>query len=204
MRALILVDIQNDFTPATADKPAGALAVPDGNAVIAVANRLMPDYDLVVATQDYHPAGHKSFASEHPGHAVGDVIDLDGLHQILWPDHCVQGTPGAELCAELNRDGIDEVVQKGTDPAIDSYSGFHDNGHRKSTGLAELLRQQGVDAVDVMGLATDYCVKFTALDAVAEGFETRLIAEGCRGVQLNVRDIEKAIEGMKENGVQIR
>ncbi|MEM6257457.1 MAG: bifunctional nicotinamidase/pyrazinamidase [Planctomycetota bacterium] len=204
MRALILVDIQNDFTPATTNKPAGALAVPDGNAVIAVANRLMPDYDLVVATQDYHPAGHKSFASAHADREVGDVIDLDGLDQLLWPDHCVQGTPGAELCDDLDRSGIDEVVVKGTNPEIDSYSGFFDNGHRKSTGLADLLRKRSVDAVDVMGLATDYCVKFTALDAVKEGFETRLIAEGCRGVELNAGDIEHAINDLKENGVQIR
>ncbi|MEM9413989.1 MAG: bifunctional nicotinamidase/pyrazinamidase [Planctomycetota bacterium] len=204
MRALILVDIQNDFTPATANKPDGALAVPDGNAVVSVANRLMPDYDLVVATQDYHPAGHKSFASAHDGKEVGEAIVLHGLDQMLWPDHCVQGTSGADLCLELNRDGIDAVVVKGTDPEIDSYSGFHDNGHKKSTGLADLLREHSVDAVDVMGLATDYCVKFTALDAAKEGFATRLIEEGCRGVELNEGDIEQAIEEMKTNGVKIR
>ncbi|MFI4859855.1 MAG: bifunctional nicotinamidase/pyrazinamidase [Phycisphaerales bacterium JB063] len=207
MKALILVDIQNDFTPATLSKPAGALAVPDGNAVIAVANRLMPDYGLVVATQDYHPAGHQSFASAHEGRAIGDIIDLGGLNQILWPDHCVQGTPGAALCDELDRTGIDEVVVKGTDPQIDSYSGFFDNGppeSRKSTGLADLLRERGIHAVDVMGLATDYCVKFTALDAVGEGFDTTLIAEGCRGVELNAGDVEQAIRNLKENGVQIR
>ena len=201
MRALILVDIQNDFTPATASKPAGALAVPEGNAVIAIANRLMPEYDLVVGTQDYHPAGHKSFASAHPGREVGQVIDLNGLDQMLWPDHCVQGTTGAELCDELHRDDIDEVVVKGTDPEIDSYSGFHDNGHKKSTGLADLLCERGVDAVDIMGLATDYCVKFTALDAVKEGFETRLIVEGCRGVELREGDCAAAIEEIRAAGV---
>ena len=203
MRALILVDIQNDFTPATGSKPAGALAVPDGNAVIAVANRLMTNYDLVVATQDYHPEGHKSFASAYSDRKVGEVIDLNGLDQMLWPDHCVQGTNGAELCDELNRDGIDEVVVKGTDSEIDSYSGFHDNGHKKSTGLADLLRDRGVDAVDVMGLATDYCVKFTALDAVSEGFETRLIADGCRGVDLNKGDSEHAIDVMRAKGIEV-
>ena len=204
MRALILVDIQNDFTPATANKPDGALAVPDGNAVIAVANRLMPEYDLVIATQDYHPAGHESFASAHPGHNIGEVIDLHGLDQVLWPDHCVQSTSGAELCDELNRDGIDEVVVKGTDPEIDSYSGFYDNGYTNSTGLTDLLRDRGVTAVDVMGLTTDYCVKFTALDAVKEGFEAVVLTEGCRGVGLNENDIKQAIEDMKKNGVNIR
>ena len=201
MRALILVDIQNDFTPVTVNKPEGALAVPDGNAVIAVANRLMPDYDLVVATQDFHPAVHKSFASAHEGRSVGEVIDLNGLDQMLWPDHCVQGTAGAELCDELKKDGIDEVVVKGTDPEIDSYSGFFDNGGTKSTGLADLLRERGVDAVDVMGLATDYCVKFTALDAVREGFETGLIIEGCRGVELQKGDCSAAIEEVRAAGV---
>ena len=204
MRALILVDIQNDFTPATVNKPEGALAVPDGNAVIAVANRLMPDYGLVVAMQDFHPDGHKSFASAHEGREIGEVIDLDGLCQMLWPDHCVQGTVGAELCDELKKDGIDEVVVKGTDPEIDSYSGFFDNGGTKSTGLADLLRERGVDTVDVMGLATDYCVKFTALDAVKEGFVARLIVEGCRGVGLNEKDIDNAIQMMREKGIEIR
>ena len=200
---MILVDIQNDFTPATATKPEGALAVPGGNAVIAVANRLMPDYDLVVATQDFHPAGHKSFASAHDGHNVSEVIDLNGLDQMLWPDHCVHGTVGAELCDELNKDSIGEVVVKGTDPEIDSYSGFFENGHKKSTGLADLLRERGVDAVDVMGLATDYCVKFTALDAVKEGFTTRLIAEGCQGVELQKGDCDAATEEVRAAGVVV-
>jgi len=197
MNALILVDIQNDFVAG------GALAVPGGEEVIAVANRLMPGSDLVIATQDWHPAGHKSFASEHPSRKIGEVIHWKGLDQILWPDHCVQGTRGAELCRGLDTERIDEVVRKGTDPNIDSYSGFFDNGHRKSTGLADLLRRRGVDTVDVMGLATDYCVKFTALDAVAEGFGTRLIVEGCRGVELQAGDCERAIEKMRAAGVEI-
>lgn len=204
MRALILVDIQNDFMPALGDKPEGALAVPEGDDVIAVANRLMPDYEMVVATQDWHPAGHKSFASEHRGHKPGDLITLNGLDQVLWPDHCVQGTAGAELCEGLDTDGIDEVVHKGTDPGIDSYSGFYDNGHEQATGLTRLLRESGVTHVDVMGLATDYCVKFTALDAIEEGFETTLITEGCRGVELQKGDCEKAIQDMESKGVQIR
>jgi len=207
MKALILVDLQNDFTPATDDKPDGALAVPDGNAVIAVANRLMPDYDLVVATQDWHPPGHKSFASAHPGHDVGEVIEHNGRQQVLWPDHCVQGSAGAELCADLNRGGIDHIVRKGADPDIDSYSGFYDNGppdSRKPTGLKTLLREHGVDSVDIMGLATDYCVKFTAQDAADEGFDTTLLTEGCRGVELNEGDCQRAIDAMREKGIEIR
>jgi nicotinamidase/pyrazinamidase len=197
MKALILVDIQNDFLPG------GALAVPNGDAVVPVANRLMPDYDLVVATQDWHPADHQSFASQHAGRSVGDVITVDGLDQLLWPDHCVQGTPGAEFPAALNTEGIDHVIRKGTDRSIDSYSGFFDNDHRKATGLGDLLRQKGVTAVDVMGLATDYCVKFTALDAVQHGFEVQLLVEGVRGVELASGDCDAAIIRMREAGVQI-
>ena len=195
MKALLLVDIQNDFVPG------GALAVPDGDQVIAVANRLMPHYGLVVATQDWHPSDHKSFASQHDGRNIGDLIQWDGLDQVMWPDHCVQGTEGANFCDELDTGNIDEVVRKGTDTNIDSYSGFHDNGHRKSTGLADLLRQRGVTEVDVLGLATDYCVKFTALDAVREGFTTRLILQGCRGVELQAGDCERAVAAMREGGV---
>jgi nicotinamidase/pyrazinamidase len=197
MKALLLVDIQNDFTPS------GTLAVPNGNDVIEVANCLMPQYDLVVATQDWHPNNHNSFASQHEGQAIGNVIEWDGLQQIMWPDHCIQGSVGAEFCAELNAAGIDEIVQKGTDVNIDSYSGFFDNGHRKATGLEALLRERGVDAVDIMGLATDYCVNFTALDAVELGFTTRLLVEGCRGVDLQPGHCERAIEAMQNIGVEI-
>jgi nicotinamidase/pyrazinamidase len=200
MKALLLVDLQNDFTPGT---PGGALAVPHGDQVIAVANRLMPEYGLIVATQDWHPAGHKSFASQHDGHRIGEVIQWQGLDQVLWPDHCVQETIGAAFCHDLNTAAIDEVVRKGTDPDIDSYSGFYDNGHRKATGLADLLRNRGVTTVDVMGLALDYCVKFTALDAVREGFATRLILEGCRGVELQPGDGDRAVDAMRDAGVQI-
>lgn len=195
MKALILVDIQNDFLPG------GTLAVPSGDKVIPVANRLMPEYELVVATQDWHPAGHKSFASQHDGHEVGEVISLGGVDQILWPDHCVQGSSGAEFATDLNTEGVDHVVQKGTDPLIDSYSGFFDNDHKKATGLGDYLKQKEVTAVDVMGLATDYCVKFTALDAIELGLEVRLIAEGVRGVELVPGDCDLAIKQMMEAGV---
>src|SRR5262245_60592621 len=159
MNALLLVDIQNDFLPG------GALAVRRGDEIIATANRIMPSYDLVVASQDWHPANHRSFASQQPGKRVGDVIQLEGLSQVLWPDHCVQGTYGASFPQTLNRFQIDHVIHKGTDSNVDSYSAFFDNARRKKTGLADYLRSFGVDEVHVMGLATDYCVRATALDA---------------------------------------
>jgi nicotinamidase/pyrazinamidase len=197
MKALILVDIQNDFLPG------GALAVPDGDAVIAVVNRLEPAFPLVVATQDWHPANHGSFAANHPGKKAFEEIELNGLPQTLWPVHCVHGTRGAQLAAELNRDRIANVFRKGTDAGIDSYSGLFDNGHRRSTGLGEWLKEQRVTEVFVCGLATDYCVKFTALDAAKMGFKTHLIADGSRGVNLRPDDVKNAIEEMKRAGIVV-
>ena len=197
MKALLLIDIQNDFLPG------GALAVPDGDHVIPVANRRMSDYELVIATQDWHPAKHQSFASQHPGMSPGDVVQLEGLDQILWPDHCIEGSRGAEFAAALSLSPIHQVIRKGTDPLIDSYSGFFDNARRKSTGLEDYLRSRGVEEVHVMGLATDYCVKFTALDAIDLGFRTVLLAEGTRGVDLHQGDCRRAIEEMQSAGVVI-
>ena len=197
MKTLILVDIQNDFCPG------GALAVSEGNAVVTIANQLMPKFELVVATQDWHPVNHKSFASQNEDLTIGDVFELNGLPQIVWPDHCVQNTHGSEFVSDLNRDLITKVFPKGTDPEVDSYSGFFDNDHRGATGLAAYLKDKNVTEVFVMGLATDYCVKFTALDAVQLGFKTKLVLDGCRGVELNAGDIEKAIEEMKHAGVEI-
>ena len=197
MKALILVDIQNDFLPG------GALAVPHGDEVVPVANRLIPQFDLVVATQDWHPANHGSFASQHASANVGDVIDLHGLNQIMWPDHCVQETAGAKFAANLAMDDSIRVFPKGTDPTIDSYSGFFDNGHRKATGLGDFLKSAGVEHVFVMGLATDYCVKFTALDAEELGFKTTLIEDGCRGVNLQPGDVTEALKQMRTGGVEI-
>ncbi len=197
MNALILVDLQYDFMPG------GALAVREGDQVVAVANRLMPHFDLVAATQDWHPADHKSFASQHEGKRVGDVIQLDGLEQVLWPDHCIQGTLGADLHGELDVGRIHEVVRKGTNTQIDSYSGFFDNGHRQSTGLAELLKGRDISNVAVMGLATDYCVKFTVLDAIELGLRTFFIEDGCRGVDLSHGDVSRAIEAMRSVGAEV-
>ena len=197
MTALIIVDVQNDFLPG------GALAVPDGDAVVPVVNRIVDRFELVVATQDWHPPGHGSFAASHLGKRPGDVIDLHGLSQVLWPTHCVRGTPGAELANALCGDRIEAIFRKGTDPAIDSYSGLFDNGHRRSTGLADYLRGRGVTSVAVCGLATDYCVKFTALDAAAEGFAVTLVEDACRGVDLRPGDVAGAVDAMRRAGVRV-
>ena len=195
---LILVDLQNDFLPG------GALAVPRGDEVFPLANVLQNSFDLVVATQDWHPPNHVSFAANHPGRRVGDVIDLDGQPQVLWPVHCVQGTHGAELAAGLNKTKITHVVHKGTDPNIDSYSGFFDNCHLRSAGLAEYLREQAVAAVYVLGLATDYCVKATALDAIGLGRKTHPNRRRLpRRVDLHAGDVERAIDEMRKQGVRV-
>lgn len=194
MKALIVVDVQNDFVKG------GALEVPQGDEVIPIINDLMDHYDLVVATQDFHPENHGSFAANHEGKALYDVVDLNGLDQVLWPVHCVQGTRGAEFCPGLNTNKIDKVFQKGVDPGIDSYSGFFDNGKRRSTGLSEFLKGEEVTHVHITGLAADYCVKFTALDALSEGFITTLITDATRGVNLKNGDVKRAMKEMEEAG----
>jgi len=197
MRTLILVDIQNDFLPG------GALAVPRGDEVIPIANELQPRFDLVVATQNWHPAGHGSFASSHPGRRPGDLAALGGLPQVLWPDHCVQGSRGAEFAARLQMNRVEAIFRKGTDPAIDSYSAFFDNAHRKSTGLGDYLRGRGATEVYVLGLATDYCVKFSALDGRRLGFRMLVVEDGTRGVELQPGDVARAIEQMRAAGVEM-
>lgn len=176
MKALLLIDIQIDFLPG------GALAVPGGDEIIPVVNQLQPHFELIIATQDWHPAHHQSFASQHAGRSVFDTIDLNGLEQVLWPDHCVQATPGAELATALHPHKIEAIFRKGTDPAIDSYSGFYDNGRRKSTGLADYLRGKNVRQLYVAGLAADYCVYFSIKDALAEGFDAYLIEDATRAI----------------------
>jgi nicotinamidase/pyrazinamidase len=192
--ALILVDLQVDFMPM------GMLPVAEGDQVVPMANALMPAYHTVVATQDWHPANHGSFAANHPWRKPGQVIDLHGLPQVLWPIHCVQETWGAEFVANLDTERITKVFQKGTDPETDSYSGFYDNGHRHSTGMAEWLKEQGIEEVHVLGLAADFCVKFTVLDALKEGFKTTLIREATRGVEMASGDVERAVEEMLAAG----
>jgi nicotinamidase/pyrazinamidase len=196
-RALILVDLQNDFLPG------GALAVPHGDEVLAVANRLAPKFDLVLATQDWHPPDHQSFADNHSDLSPGAEIEVDGLQQILWPRHCVQGTHGAALAEALDQSLISRLFRKGQDRCLDSYSGFFDNGYRHATGLGDHLRLQGVTEVFIVGLATDYCVKHTALDARKLGFATFLVAEGCRAVDLAPGDGQRAVEAMRRGGVSV-
>lgn len=178
MEALILVDIQNDFCPG------GSLAVEEGDQVVPVVNELQKKFDLIVATKDWHPADHSSFVS-------------------LWPPHCVQNTPGAEFHPALDTSRLARVFLKGTDPVVDSYSGFFDNEHKRSTGLGEYLRAQGVTGVTVCGLATDYCIKFTALDALRLGFTTRVITDACRGVEVEPGDTARAIEELRAAGAEI-
>lgn len=197
MQALILVDLQNDFMPG------GALPVPHGDEVVPVANRVQQFFELIVATQDWHPPTHGSFAVNHPGKQAGDVVELNGLPQVLWPVHCVQGTAGAAFISTLDNTRINRVFRKGTDPLTDSYSGFFDNGHNKSTGMGDYLRSRDVSKVFVLGVATDYCVKFTTLDALRLGFETLLIRDGSRGVDLRPRDVEKALSEVAAAGATI-
>lgn len=197
LKALILVDLQNDFCPG------GNLAVPEGNAVIPVANFCQPYFDIVVATQDWHPKDHCSFASNNPPYQVGDILKLKNTTQILWPDHCLQGSEGAKFHPQLETHRITHVIHKGTDKNIDSYSTFFDNAHLRSTGLAEFLRSHAVKEISLMGLATDYCVKFSCLDALVLGFSVYVIQDGCRGVELKPGDTAKAWQEMQDKGAII-
>lgn len=198
-KALLLIDIQNGFCPG------GNLPVADGDLVVPVANALMESgrYDLIVASQDWHPADHGSFASQHPGKAPFDMGELSGQPQVMWPDHCVQGTPDAAFHPELLTAKFSYVQRKGENPTVDSYSAFRDNEKGALTGLADYLQSRQVTELDIMGLATDYCVKFSALDAIEmlPGIKVRLIADGCRGI--DPKGVEDAIEAMKHAGVEI-
>ena len=197
MDALILVDIQNDFVPG------GALAVPEGDQIVPTVNRLQRCFDLIVETQDWHPANHGSFANNHARRQPGDLVNLNGRPQILWPDHCVQNTSGADFVPALDQTRWSKVFPKGTRPEIDSYSGFFDNGRRNATGLGDYLQERGATDVYVAGLATDYCVQFTALDARHLGFKTTLIDDAARGVELKPGDVARAINEMKNAGVAV-
>ena len=176
MKALLIVDLQNDFLPG------GSLAVDHGDEVIAVINKLQSRYDLIVATQDWHPSNHKSFASMHIGHNVFDVITLHGHNQVLWPNHCVQGTPGAALVDTLDMNSIEAIFRKGMDKEIDSYSGFYDNQKLRSTGLHGYLQNKGVDEVHICGLAADFCVHFTAMDALDLGYKTKVVSKATKAI----------------------
>lgn len=192
MKALILVDIQYDFTTG------GNLEVKQGEEIIPLVNTLQEQFELVVATQDWHPSNHLSFASNHPGHKPFEKILLNGLEQVLWPDHCVQGTEGAAFHRALDMKRVSAIFRKGMDPAIDSYSGFYDNGRLQNTGLAGYLRDRRVTHVFVVGLAGDYCVYFTARDALLEGFTCTVISDATRPISED--GFRMAIEDLKHHG----
>jgi nicotinamidase/pyrazinamidase len=194
VNALIIVDLQNDFLPG------GTLAVPHGHEVVPLANEMQKHFELVVATQDWHPPDHGSFAANHPGKKLGEHIILDGIEQILWPAHCVQNTHGAEFATAFDTNRVAHVFQKGTDPMIDSYSTFFDNAHRRHTGLAQYLEQRMIKNIYLMGLALDYCVKYSTLDARELGLNAHVIIDGCRGIELEPGDISRALEEMKRAG----
>ncbi len=197
MNALIIVDLQHDFLPG------GALPVPNGDEVISLANKLQRRFDLIVATQDWHPPDHGSFAANHPGKKPGDRIMLDGIEQILWPVHCVQNTRGAEFAPTFDTSRIARIFHKGIDPRIDSYSTFFDNAHRRATGLADYLKKRSIKDIYLMGLALDYCVKYSVLDARQLGLNTHIIVDGCRAIELEPGDIDRALVEMKRAGATI-
>ncbi|WP_428943187.1 bifunctional nicotinamidase/pyrazinamidase [Pantoea sp. FN060301] len=200
-QALLLIDLQNDFCPG------GALAVREGDEVIAVANQYAAEFRLrgqpVVATLDWHPANHGSFAS-NAGQPVGSTGTLAGLPQIWWPDHCIQESVGAAFYPSLMQQPISHIVRKGQNPQVDSYSAFFDNGRLKQTGLDDWLKARGITSLTIMGLATDYCVRYSVLDALALGYAVTVIKAGCRGVELRQGDGESALEAMAAGGAIIQ
>lgn len=195
--ALIIVDVQNDFCPG------GALAVAEGDQVVPVINRISGGYDVVVATRDWHPTGHVSFASTHEGHEVGEAITVDGLEQVLWPDHCVQDTRGADFHPDLDLRPINLIIHKGTRRALDSYSGFLETDRKTATGLEAYLRGLDVSEVTVCGLAFDYCVYFTAWDAAESGFKTSVVTDATRGIDQPEGTMERASEEMRSRGIRL-
>lgn len=197
MKALILIDLQYDFLPN------GSLAVDRSDEILPIINNIQLKFDHIIATRDWHPANHKSFASNHNGKKPGDIIELQGLQQVLWPDHCVQGSPGAEITANINQAKIDYIIYKGTNTEIDSYSAFFDNGRLKQTELDSYLKRNEISTIYVAGLTTDYCVYFTVLDGLSLGYNIFVIEDACRAVNLNPGDSEKVLKDMKEKGAKI-
>lgn len=197
MKALLIIDVQNDFFHG------GSLAVREGDQIIPIINSVRELFDRVVLTQDWHPRNHQSFAANHPGKTPGDVIHLQGFPQILWPVHCVQHTQGAQFHPQLTVKRTDSIFRKGTDPEIDSYSAFYDNHHKKSTGLYDFLKTQGVDHVTICGLATEYCVKYSALDALNQELRVSVILDACRGVNVKPTDADQAMQEMRNAGASI-
>ncbi len=193
---LLVVDVQNDFCPG------GALAVPEGDAVVPVINRLMGAFRHIVLTQDWHPRDHRSFASAHPGNAPLETVEMAYGPQIVWPDHCVQGTPGAEFHPDLDTDRAELIVRKGFRPEINSYSAFHENDRMTPTGLAGCLRERGFGRVILVGLATDFCVRYSALDARRCGFSAVVLLAGCRAIDHD-GSLGQALREMDAAGVSV-
>ena len=196
MKALLVVDIQYDFCPG------GALAVPDGDAIIPAVNNLIDHFDVIIQTQDWHPAGHSSFASSHKGKDPFDTIEMDYGTQVLWPDHCVQGSKGAEFHNDLNTLKSQVIIRKGFRKAIDSYSTFFENDQETATGLTGYLKQRGITDLYTVGLATDFCVKWSILDGIDEGFTMHIVEDAVKGIDLN-GSLDEAWDEMKKKGVKI-
>lgn len=194
-KALLVVDIQNDFVTG------GTLAVKDGETLIPIINDIMEQFDLIVASQDWHPENHSSFASNNPEANLFDLININGIEQVMWPDHCVQNSHGAEFCEDLNTHKFNKIFQKGTDKEVDSYSAFFDNQYKKNTGLSDYLKSEKVSDLYVVGIATDFCVKFSCIDAVNEGFNTYLISNACKAV--NPNDTDQCYRELENKGVKI-
>lgn len=195
MNALIIVDVQNDFCPG------GKLAVKDGDQVITPINRISKHFDYIIQTQDWHTPDHKSFASQYPDKNEYDTVELEYGTQVLWPDHCVQGTDGAEFHKDLDTTKVNIIIRKGYRSEIDSYSAFYENDRKTRTGLISALKELGINTLFITGLATDFCVKYSALDAINEGFEVYVVEDACRGIDLD-NSVEKSIEEMKSVGVK--
>ena len=196
MKALLVVDIQNDFCPG------GALAVPDGDSIIPTVNKLINRFDVIVQTQDWHPAGHSSFASSYDDKEPFETTELDYGTQVLWPDHCVQGSKGAEFHPDLNTLKSQVIIRKGFRKSIDSYSTFFENDQKTSTGLTGYLKERGVTDLYTVGLATDFCVKWSILDGIDEGFSMHIVEDAVKGIDLD-GSLEDAWKEMKEKGVHI-
>ncbi|PWN07520.1 bifunctional nicotinamidase/pyrazinamidase [Rhodohalobacter mucosus] len=192
-KALLVIDVQNDFCPG------GALAVPDGDEVVPVINQLIDTFDIVIQTQDWHPEGHHSFASSHEGKEPYDTVEMDYGTQVLWPDHCVQGSEGAQFHPELNTLKTQVIIRKGFRKAIDSYSTFYENDQETTTGLTGYLKERGITSLYAVGLATDFCVKWSVLDGIDEGFKMNVVTDAVRGIDLD-GSIDEAWEGMKSKG----
>ena len=195
MKALVIIDVQNDFLIN------GSLEVSSANDVIEPINEIIKNYTLVIATKDWHPLDHVSFVSNHPGKKIGDVVKVNNLDQILWPEHCVQESKGSDFPTTLNFETINKIIYKGTNSLIDSYSGFYDNGKIRSTGLSDYLKENKVTSIDYVGLVTEYCVKFTVFDSIEEGFKSRVILKGIKGI--NLEESNKVLKEMKSKGIDL-